>query len=99
MTDLRPIELVDRAPSLAVILDTWARLHCAAEAMGIQPTAIRLDQFPIEAQARWACRAAADFRSWVNGEEPQPVPLEPAGPIHLALTGRAHPSLHLRIIQ
>ncbi len=79
------------SPSLALLLDTLARLHCAAEAMGIQPSDINLEHFPREAQARWSCRAADDFRSWVNGEEPRPVQLEPVGPVYLKLTGRVHP--------
>ncbi len=99
MTDDRRPDLSARSPSLALLLDTLARLHCAAEAMGIQPAAIRLDQFTPEDQARWSCRAADDFRSWVNGEEPKPVPLEDPNPIHQALTGRAHHSVKLRIIQ
>ncbi len=79
------------SPSLALVLDTLARLHCAAEAMGIQPSAIRLEDFPAEAQARWSCRAADDFRAWVNDEEPREVVLEPIGPAYVALTGRQHP--------
>ncbi len=99
MSDQRPVDLARRSPSLDLVLGTLARLHCAAEAMGIQPAAIRLDQFTLEDQARWSCRAADDFRAWVNDEEPKPVPIEDPNPIHHALTGRAHPAIKLRIIR
>ncbi len=89
-----------RAISVRLLLDTLARLHCAAEAMGIQVADIELEAFSDADQARWACRSAEAFRAWINGEEQPRFSLADPNPTHRKLTGRPHPGGHqLRVVE
>ncbi len=53
--------------AVAQLRQALARLHLAAEAMGLRTEDFDLDQFPEDEQERWYDAADDDIRDIVNG--------------------------------
>lgn len=70
------------------LLETLARLRLAADALGVSPWDINLDDLSDQAATAIRMQAADDFRAIINDEIPKPVSYSIEAPVEPSLSQR-----------